>query len=126
MITELQLREPNFIDYIGAFIDSFRSFFGWWYGDLPLTILALLKRTLIILNDTTSFSIVLFGLFSPWKNDYNIAGWLVGLTIKLIYLPIILTLFVTLVILFISLLLLQLAILPTVIGLIIINPFLTP
>ncbi len=126
MITELQLKEPTIFDYFSAALESFRSFFGWWYGDLPLTIIALLKRTLVVLNDTTSFSVVLLGLFSPWKNDYNIAGWVVGLFIKLIYLPLILILFLFVVALFIALLLVQLAILPTVIGLIIINPFLAP
>lgn len=126
MITELELRQPNLFEYIGVAFSFVRTFFGWWYGDLPLSILALMKRVVIVLNDQTSFGVILNGFFRPWKNDYNIVGWLIGIIIKLVYLPIAATVMLLAVLILLLVLALQLVILPTIIGLIIINPFLTP
>lgn len=126
MITELELREPNFFEYIGITFQFIRDFFGWWYGDLPLSILALVKRSVIVLNDVTSFGVILGGLFRPWKNDYNFVGWLVGIVIKLCYLPLAGALIIITTLILIFVLAVQLTVLPTILGLIIINPFLTP
>lgn len=124
MIQDLRLHKPTTLQIISSSIDFFRSFFGWWYGDIPLALFALLRRVFQVFNDTTSFGVILRGYFRPWKNDYNIAGWLVGMVIKTIYLPLSGSLFILILGLFFALLLLQLAVLPVVIGLIIINPFL--
>lgn len=126
MIQELQIQKPNPFSYIGQLFDFIRNFFAWWYGDIPLSLLSFLKRVLVILDDTTSFSIILKGFFKPWKNDYNIAGWLVGMSIKAVYLPIILVLFLLTIGCIVLALLAQLIILPIIIGLILLNPFLTP
>lgn len=126
MIQELKIRQPNAISLLGNLFDFVRSFFAWWYGDVPLSMFASLKRVLIVINDTTSFGVILRGFFRPWKNDYNIAGWLVGIVIKTVYLPATGSLFLLTIALFIALLIIQLAILPLIIGLIIINPFLRP
>ncbi len=124
MIQELRVQQPNPISLLGNLFEFIRSFFAWWYGDIPLAMFALLRRSIVIVNDMTSFGIIVKGFFRPWKNDYNIAGWLVGIVIKTVYLPIALSLFVIVFAVFIALLLIQLAILPIIIGLIIINPFL--
>lgn len=124
MIQDLRLHKPTTLQIFSSAIDFIRSFFGWWYGDIPLALFALLRRVFQVFNDTTSFGVILRGYFRPWKNDYNIAGWLVGMVIKTIYLPLSGSLFVLILGLFFALLLLQLAVLPVVIGLIIINPFL--
>lgn len=126
MIQELTLRNPNTLSVIGGFFSFMHSFFAWWYGDIPLILFAKLQRTLVVINDITSFGVILKGFFRPWKNDYNIAGWLVGMVIKTVYLPIIATLFVLTVLLFLIALLVQLSILPVIIGLIVLNPFLKP
>jgi hypothetical protein len=111
---------------MGGFFEFIRSFFAWWYGDVPLSIFALLRRTLVVVNDSTSFGLIVRGFFRPWKNDYNIAGWLVGIVIKLVYIPLA-GIFLLLTILFyLALLLLQLSIMPIILGLILINPFLKP
>ena len=124
MTQELKLGEPSPIAITGSFFFFLRSFFGWWYGDIPLTIFSLLRRTIIVINDVTSFSLIVRGFFRPWKNDYNIAGWLVGIFIKTLYIPIISSLFIIAILLFVAILLVQLAILPVIFGLILINPFL--
>lgn len=126
MIQELTLLKTGPIGVLGSFFEFIRSFFGWWYGDVPITLFAILKRTTTVINDLTSFTLILKGFFRPWKNDYNIAGWLVGIVIKLVYIPVILTFFFLTFLIFMVILLLQLAILPTIIGLIILNPFLNP
>jgi len=124
MIQKVKFRNPSALDRIVLNIDFFRTFFAWWYGDVPIAILSLLKRLLLVINDNTSFSLVLFGYFRPWKNDYNIAGWIVGIFIKTLYLPIILTFFIIILSIFIIIISIQLIILPIIIGLIIVNPFL--
>lgn len=126
MIQELKIRQPSTLSLLGNFFEFIRSFFAWWYGDVPLSMFATLRRVLIVINDTTSFGVILKGFFRPWKNDYNIAGWLVGIVIKLFYLPITGSLFILATLLFLVLLLFQLAVLPLIIGLILINPFLRP
>ncbi|MCC7304271.1 hypothetical protein IT418_02555 [bacterium] len=126
MIQELKIHQPSTISLIGNFFEFIRSFFAWWYGDIPLSLFALLKRVLLVINDTTSFGVILSGFFRPWKNDYNVAGWLIGIVIKTFYLPIAGSLFLLTIALFLLLLIIQLAILPLIIGLILINPFLRP
>lgn len=126
MIQELKIRQPSTLSLLGNFFEFIRSFFAWWYGDVPLSMFATLRRVLIVINDTTSFGVILKGFFRPWKNDYNIAGWLVGIVIKLFYLPITGSLFILATLLFLVLLIFQLAVLPLIIGLILINPFLRP
>lgn len=126
MIQELTLRNPGAISIAGGFFDFIRSFFAWWYGDVPLAIFALLRRALIVINDMTSYGVILKGFFRPWKNDYNIAGWLVGIVIKTFYLPLVTILFVLAIFFFLGILLGQLAILPVILGLVLINPFLKP
>ena len=126
MIQELTLRKPTALSVAGSYIEFIRSFFAWWYGDVPIAMFSILRRTLTVINDITSFGVILKGFFRPWKNDYNIAGWLVGIVIKMIYIPITGTIFVLTLVLFIAIFLAQLAILPTIIGLILINPFLKP
>jgi len=126
MIQELTLRNPGLIGTTIGFFEFSRSFFAWWYGDIPINLFAKLRRTLIVINDITSFGVIFRGFFKPWKNDYNIAGWLVGIFIKLCYLPIVLLMFLITVIMFLLVLLVQLSILPVIVGLILVNPFLKP
>lgn len=126
MIQELTLRNPGLLGTTAGFFEFIRSFFAWWYGDVPITLFAKLRRTFIVINDITSFGVILRGFFKPWKNDYNIAGWLVGMFIKLCYLPITGAVFVVTLVIFLAALTLQLAILPIIVGLILVNPFLKP
>jgi len=93
---------------------------------VPLILFAKLQRILVVINDITSFGVILKGYFRPWKNDYNIAGWLVGMVLKTCYLPIIASFFVVTISGFLLALLVQLSVLPVIIGLIVLNPFLKP
>ncbi|PIY17748.1 hypothetical protein CO112_02340 [Candidatus Dojkabacteria bacterium CG_4_9_14_3_um_filter_150_Dojkabacteria_WS6_41_13] len=126
MIQELTLRNPGTFSVVGGFFSFMRSFFAWWYGDVPLILFAKLQRILVVINDITSFGVILKGYFRPWKNDYNIAGWLVGMVLKTCYLPIIASFFVVTISGFLLALLVQLSVLPVIIGLIVLNPFLKP
>jgi len=126
MIQELTLRNPGTFSVVGGFFSFMRSFFAWWYGDVPLVLFAKLQRILVVINDITSFGVILKGYFRPWKNDYNIAGWLVGMVIKTCYLPIVASFFAITIGGFLLALLILLSVLPVVIGLIVLNPFLKP
>jgi len=126
MIQELTLRNPGAFSVASGVFSFMRSFFAWWYGDVPLILFAKLQRILVVINDITSFGVILKGYFRPWKNDYNIAGWLVGMVLKTCYLPIIASFFVVTISGFLLALLVQLSVLPVIIGLIVLNPFLKP
>lgn len=126
MIQELRLREPGITDSFKATADFVRSFFGWWYGDIPIYLFSILGRTLAIINDRTSFLLILKGFFKPWKNDFNPLGLLFGIAIKSLYVPLILLVMALITSLFIVVVVLQLVLLPVIIGLILVNPFLTP
>jgi hypothetical protein len=62
----------------------------------------------------------------PWKNDFNPVGLILGIVIKTLYLPIIFALITSVIAFFLAMLLLQLVLLPAIVGLILINPFLSP
>ncbi len=110
----------------GQYIVSYcMEFIIWWFVAVPTYIIKSIIRTNTIFNDSTSFSIILFGFFKPWKNDNNIAGWVIGLIIKSIYIPVLLIAFGLINIIGLLLLLIQISFLPIIIGLIILNPFIS-
>jgi len=65
-----------------------KDFFYWWYLKMPIFHLLTLRRIIIVLNDQLSFSLLLRTFFTPWKRDRRATGYFVGITIRLIYLPI--------------------------------------
>lgn len=98
------LNETKVNSYFEIFISFLEDFLNWWYIQMPIWHLRSLRRIIIVLDDNLSFTLLLRNFFLPWHRDKNILGYFVGITSKLIYLPIsfaILTVITTTYILFI-------------------------
>lgn len=121
-----QKKSTTIFDYAGLHLSFVQDFILWWYVDIPTYLLGILKRINIVLLDSTSLPIILKGYLKPWRNDYNIAGWVVGMFLKTVYIPV--AGFVVIVAngALLLVILLQLILLPLIIAMILLNPFLVP
>ena len=54
-----------------------------------------LKRLTIVVDDYLSFSLLLNHFFMPWHRDYSAIGYLFGIVMKVLYLPIAFLAFLT-------------------------------
>ena len=55
---------------------------------MPIWHLRTLKRVVVVLDDNLSFSLLMRNFFLPWHRDRNLLGYIVGISSKIIYLPI--------------------------------------
>jgi hypothetical protein len=69
-------------------IFSVRDFLSWWYLKMSLWHLKMLGRIIVIVDDNLSISLLIKNFFLPWRRDYSFIGYIFGILIKLIYLPI--------------------------------------
>ncbi|MBD3329281.1 hypothetical protein GF357_02195 [Candidatus Dojkabacteria bacterium] len=60
----------------------------WWYLQMPYYYLISLNRLLLVADDKLSLSALLKTFFLPWKRDYSALGHIMGIIIRIIYLPI--------------------------------------
>jgi len=116
-------KKSAFLAYPEYTFHYLADFLVWWFVKTPVFILKSIIRANTILDDSTSFRVVLLGYFRPWKNDFNIAGWFVGIIIKTVYLAILFVCFAMMNLILLALFALQIAFLPVIIGLIILSPF---
>ena len=119
-----QKKSTTIFDYIGLHLSFVQDFVLWWYVDIPSYLLGIFKRVNIVLLDSTSLPIIVKGYLKPWRNDYNIAGWVVGMFLKTVYIPV--ATFVVLVAntAMLTIILVQVVLLPLIISMILLNPFL--
>ncbi len=82
------LNETKVDSYLEIFKNFIRDFIQWWYVQMPIWHLRALRRVVIFLDDNLSFNLLLNNFFVPWHRDKDILGYLVGITTKVIYLPI--------------------------------------
>lgn len=91
-----QLRNPVFTD---AELVSYTKptkilrfyisdFFNWWYIQMPIIYMIRLQRIVRVLNDQLSFTLLLRTFFSPWKKDKRFVAYVIGITVRIFYLPI--------------------------------------
>jgi hypothetical protein len=73
-----------------SFTGGIVDFISWWYRNIPLWILRLFKRVALICDDSFSISLLIRTFFVPWHRDYSITGRIVGIIVRLVYLPIVL------------------------------------
>jgi hypothetical protein len=90
------LNETKVNSYFEISLIFLNDFLKWWYIQMPIWHLRTIKRIIIVLDDNLSFSLLLRNFFLPWHRDRNILGYFVGITSKLIYLPIALIIILTL------------------------------
>lgn len=60
---------------------------------MPTWHLKRLLRLSIVVDDQFSISLLIRHFFLPWHRDYSMIGYLFGILIKLLYLPIVISLY---------------------------------
>ena len=108
---------------INSFANWSKSFFLWWYVSMPVWYILSLKRILTIIDDKFSVTLLLKNFFTPWHKKNNIFNYIFGIFIKIIFLPIGISLIVLTSIIYISYIIIWLLIPPITIAAIFISPF---
>jgi len=79
--------------YFQILIFYIQDFLTWWYIKMPSRYLRTLGRIATILDDNLSISLLIKNFFVPWRRDRTIFGFIFGIVIKSLYLPIAISLF---------------------------------
>jgi hypothetical protein len=87
------LNEIKIDSYSTIFFYTFQDFLRWWYIKMPTWHLKRLLRLSIVVDDQFSISLLIRHFFLPWHRDYSMIGYLFGILIKLLYLPIVISLY---------------------------------
>lgn len=74
--------------YAAVLLYSVQDFLRWWYVKMPIWHLRQLNRLSIVVDDYLSLSILFKTFFIPWHRDYSLMGFLFGIAMRLLYLPI--------------------------------------
>ena len=67
----------------GAF---FRYFPIWWVAEFVPLSFRFTFRVIRFIADQLSLKLVVTKFFTPWKQSYNLPGWVSGLIVKSLYL----------------------------------------
>ncbi len=62
---------------------------------MPIWHLRKLARISVVVNDNLSLSLLVQNFFLPWHRDYSMMGYVFGLLIKILYIPIALVIYLT-------------------------------
>lgn len=79
--------------YTAILLYSFQDFLKWWYVKMPIWHLRELNRLATVVDDQLSLSLLAKTFFTPWHRDYSAMGYLFGITMRILYLPIALAIF---------------------------------
>ena len=91
VFTEASLAStPNFLNYITFTI---KDLLYWWYIQMPIYYLKKLGRVSTVISDQLSIHILIKHFFLPWKRHKAAVGYFIGITTKLIYLPVALSIY---------------------------------
>ena len=74
--------------YLQILIYYMQDFLNWWYVKMLSRYLRTFGRLSIILDDNLSISLLLRNFFVPWHRDRTVVGFIFGVIIKTLYLPI--------------------------------------
>ena len=74
--------------YPQIFLFFIQDFLNWWYVKMPLRHLRKFGRLSTVLDDNLSITLPIGTFFVPWHIDKSIMGYLFGILIRLLYLPI--------------------------------------
>ncbi len=89
-----QLIQPVKTDsYLQILVYYIQDFLSWWYIKMPIKYLRIFARLSTILDDNLSISLLFKNFFVPWRRDRTIIGYIFGIVIKIIYLPIAISLY---------------------------------
>jgi len=82
------LNEIEIDSYLSIFFFTVQDFLNWWYVRMPIWHLRRLVRLSVVIDDQFSISLLLKNFFLPWHRDNSMIGYLFGIIMKLLYLPI--------------------------------------
>ena len=82
------LNEDKVDNLFVIFTYTIKEFMYWWYVRMPLWHLRMLTRISTFVDDNFSISLLVKNFFLPWHRDFSFIGYIFGILIKLIYLPI--------------------------------------
>lgn len=88
------LSEIKLDSYLSILFFSFQDFLRWWYVKMPLWHLRRIARFSVVLDDQFSISLLLANFFVPWHRDYSVVGYLFGIIMKLLFLPIAISIYI--------------------------------
>lgn len=74
--------------YAMIFLYSIQDFLRWWYVQMPIWHLRELNRLSTFVDDQVSLSLLFRTFFVPWHRDASLLGVVFGITMRLLYLPI--------------------------------------
>jgi hypothetical protein len=82
------LNESKVDSTLSIAIYSIKEFLTWWYIRMTLWHLRMLVRVATLVDDNMSISILLRNFFTPWHRDHTFIGYVFGILIKVMYLPV--------------------------------------
>jgi len=82
------LNEIKIDSYLSIFLFTFQDFLRWWYIKMPLWHLRRLARLSVVIDDQFSITLLIKHFFLPWHRDYSVIGYIFGILMKILYLPI--------------------------------------
>ncbi|MDD4381984.1 MAG: hypothetical protein PHE21_01395 [Candidatus Dojkabacteria bacterium] len=88
------LAETKIDSYLMIAIYTIQDFLKWWYVKMSMWHLRKLKRFSIVLNDQLSILLLLKNFFLPWRRDASLIGYFFGILIKLLFLPITISIYI--------------------------------
>ncbi len=94
--------------YAAIFLYAIQDFLRWWYIKMPIWHLRQLNRLSTVVDDNLSLSILMKTFFIPWHRDYSLMGFLFGVVMRILYVPIALTIYLIIVISYLIILLIWL------------------
>jgi hypothetical protein len=82
------LNEIETDSFLTILFFEFQDFLRWWYIKMPVWHLRRLSRISIVIDDTFSISLLLSNFFIPWHRDSSLTGYVFGIVMKILFLPI--------------------------------------
>jgi hypothetical protein len=82
------LNEIKIDSYPSILFFTFQDFLRWWYIKMPVWHLRRFGRLSVVVDDQFSITLLLKNFFLPWHRDYSLIGYVFGILMKLLYLPI--------------------------------------
>jgi hypothetical protein len=89
----------NILSYLSFTI---RDLLYWWYIQMPILHLKKLTRISVVVSDQLSIPILFKHFFLPWKRHKSAVGYFIGILLKILYLPIAISIYMFVIIVYIS------------------------
>jgi hypothetical protein len=87
------LNEIKIDSYFEILLFTCQDFLRWWYIKMPMWHLRRFARLSVVVDDQFSISLLIRHFFLPWHRDYSLIGYVFGIAMKLLYLPIAITIY---------------------------------